>query len=181
MVSYIKFPKGFLKVFCQKIVSIIFLCSFIQGLQITCFPFRTLNSQAQTTKLKAGTLLCKSNGGVGLIVGSKESLNCTYSPLDGGKTTKYRGTITRIGLDLGIKGQSEIIWSVLGSTTSLRSDTLSGNYAGIAADVALGVGGGAQILLGGTDKSIILQPLSLKGQTGLNVAAGIAGLVLRRQ
>lgn len=138
-------------------------------------------AHAQQTKIRAGTLICKSKGGIGLIVGSNEKVQCMYKPIGGGSVSRYRGTITRIGLDLGIKGQSEIIWDVLGSSTSLSADTISGDYVGMAADAAVGVGGGAQILLGGSQKSVVLQPLSVKGQTGLNISIGVAGLALRKQ
>lgn len=140
-----------------------------------------ITAHAQQTKMRAGTLICKSKGGIGLIVGSNERVRCTYKPIDGGHASRYRGTITRIGLDLGIKGQSEIVWDVLGSSTSLSADTISGEYVGVAADAAVGVGGGAQILLGGSQKSVVLQPLSIKGQTGLNISVGVAGLTLRKQ
>lgn len=149
-------------------------------MQFYSFP-DTYSAQAQQTKMRAGTLICKSKGGVGMIVGSNENLRCTFKPVDGSAVARYRGTLSRVGLDVGVKGQSEIIWDVLGSSSSLSADAISGNYVGVAADAALGVGGGAQILLGGSQKSIILQPLSVKGQTGLNVSVGVAGLALRKQ
>jgi Protein of unknown function (DUF992) len=136
------------------------------------------SAHAQGAKVKVGTLVCKGQGGIGLIVGSKERLMCTYSPSGKGGKRELYGTITRIGLDIGIKGKSTIIWTVLSSTTMLPDDALRGSFVGASADVALGIGGGANVLVGGNNKSVVLQPLSIKGQTGINLAVGVSGLTL---
>lgn len=133
---------------------------------------------AQAASIQVGTLTCEGSGGVGLIVGSKESLNCTYVSADGSDSRRYYGTITRLGLDVGIKGKSVIVWGVLASTTDLPGGVIVGNYVGAAADASLGLGAGAQVLVGGNEKSITLQPLSVKAQTGINLAVGVAGLQL---
>jgi hypothetical protein len=135
-------------------------------------------ADAETAKMKAGTLTCKGKGKVGLILGSKETLDCTYEPSDGGPARKLQGTITNIGLDVGIKGKSVVVWGVLGSTTSLPSEALRGNFVGAAADASLGLGVGAKVLVGGNKKSVVLQPLSVQGQTGVNLAVGVSGLKL---
>jgi Protein of unknown function (DUF992) len=137
-----------------------------------------LGAAAQGPTIQAGTLTCEGQGGVGLIVGSKERLNCTYTSADGADVRRYHGTITRLGLDLGIKGKSVIIWGVLAASNQLPDQALIGTFAGAAADASLGLGAGAQILIGGTDNSIVLQPLSVKGQVGVNIAVGVAGLTL---
>jgi len=129
-------------------------------------------------KLEAGTLTCKGKGAVGLIVGSKQTLTCTYVPGKGPKQT-YTATITKIGLDVGVRGASTVVWTVLYSTDIVPSGGLAGSYAGVSADASVGVGGGASALVGGSNKSISLQPLSVQGQTGLNLAAGVSGLTLR--
>lgn len=133
---------------------------------------------AQERNIRAGTLTCEGQGGVGLIVGSKEQLACTYTSAGGGDVRRYHGTITRLGLDIGIKGKSVIVWGVLATSTELPQEALVGEFVGAAADASLGLGAGAQILVGGTQKSIVLQPLSVKGETGLNIAVGVAGLRL---
>jgi hypothetical protein len=138
-------------------------------------------TEAESAKVKAGTLTCKGEGKVGLIVGSKETLDCTYEPSDGRPVRKLRGTITNIGLDVGIKGKSVMVWGVLGSTTSLTSEALRGNFVGAAADASLGIGAGAKVLVGGNKNSVTLQPLSVQGQTGVNLAVGVSGLKLEEQ
>ncbi len=135
-------------------------------------------ANAQAAKVRAGTLTCQGSGSVGLIIGSQEKLNCTYQPTESAKLRKYRGTVTRFGLDIGVKGNSVIIWTVLGATTALPSEALAGTYVGAAADASLGLGAGAKVLVGGSDKSVILQPLSVQAQTGINLAVGVSGLEL---
>lgn len=135
---------------------------------------------AQSAKLTAGTLTCQGQGSVGLILGSKEQLSCSYAPAAGqGPLQAYTATITKVGLDVGVKGQSVMVWTVLGSTTHLPAGALAGNYGGVSADASVGVGGGANALVGGSKDSVVLQPLSVQGQTGLNLAVGVSGLTLR--
>ena len=140
--------------------------------------FTVATAEGQTAKVRAGTLTCKGKGSVGLIIGSKERLNCTYAPAGNRPSRQFTGTVTRFGLDIGIKGKSVIVWTVLGSTTALPSESLGGTFVGAAADASLGLGGGAKVLVGGNNKSVVLQPLSVQAQTGVNLAVGISGLKL---
>ncbi len=135
-------------------------------------------ASAQSPKVRAGTLTCTSSGGIGLILGSKETYACSYAPAGGGYATRLTGTVTRIGLDIGFKGKTVIVWGVLGSTTALPGHALGGSFGGIAADASLGLGAGAKVLVGGNNSSVVLQPLSVQGQTGLNLAVGISSLEL---
>lgn len=135
-------------------------------------------ADAQDAKVVAGTLTCKGQGTVGLVVGSKEELACKYAPVGGGPVHRFRGSTSRVGLDVGIRGKSVMVWTVLGSTTQIPGEQLGGNFAGVSADVAAGLGVGANVLLGGNNKSIVLQPVSVKGEVGLNIAVGVASLSL---
>ena len=134
---------------------------------------------AQNAKLNAGTLTCQGQGSVGLILGSKEKLFCEFTSSSGDHVQRYDGTITRVGLDIGVRGKSVMIWTVLGSTAQLSGSALGGTFAGVSADVATGIGVGANALLGGNENSIVLQPLSVSGGTGVNIAVGVSGLELR--
>ena len=89
-------------------------------------------------------------------------------------------TVTKLGLDIGVKGASIVVWGVLSSSTELPAWALEGSYGGASANVSLGVGVGANALVGGSKTSVVLQPLSVQGQTGVNLAAGIAGVKLKR-
>ena len=132
-------------------------------------------------RLIAGTLTCRGSGTVGLVVGSKEALSCVYVPAGKGSPQGYAATITKVGLDIGFKTGSVMIWTVLGSASVLAPAVMEGSYGGVAADASVAIGAGANVLIGGSKSSVVLQPLSVQGQTGLNVAVGIAGLTLRRE
>jgi hypothetical protein len=134
---------------------------------------------SQDPKLVAGTLTCKGTGSVGMILGSKQTLSCAFNPAGRTPPHSYAATITKIGLDVGIRGPSTMLWTVLSSTTDLPAGALAGNYAGASADVSVAIGGGANVLVGGSKNSVVLQPLSVQGQAGLNIAAGVAELSLR--
>jgi hypothetical protein len=138
--------------------------------------FVTAPAFAQT-KVKAGTLTCTGGAGVGLILGSKKTYECTYVSLSN-RSERYSASITKIGLDVGVTNESTMIWTVLAPSDVVKGG-LRGNYAGATADVAIGVGGGAKVLLGGSDDTIALQPVSIQGQTGLNLAVGVAELSIR--
>lgn len=129
-------------------------------------------------KFKAGTLTCTGGGGVGLILGSKKSYECKYVSASGSYYERYSASITKIGLDVGVTNDTVMVWAVL-APSEVRKRALAGSYAGATADVAIGIGGGAKVLLGGSNNSIALQPVSVQGQTGLNLAVGVAELNIR--
>lgn len=126
----------------------------------------------------AGTLTCRGSGTVGLILGSTQSLSCVFERVKNGPRSNYDGRITKVGLSLGITGRNVLIWTVLASTDNLPGSALAGRYGGIGANASLGVGVGANALVGGSSNSVVLQPLSVQAQTGINIAAGVAGLTL---
>jgi len=132
-------------------------------------------------KVVAGTLTCKGQGSIGLVIGSKQTLSCSFDPAGDMPPHAYSATITKIGLDIGIKGPSVMVWTVVSSTYELPAGALAGNYGGVSADASVAVGGGANALVGGSKNSLVLQPLSVQGQAGLNLAVGIAGLTLKQQ
>ncbi len=127
----------------------------------------------------AGTLTCDISAGLGLIVGSSRSMACTYSPSSGRPET-YTGTIRRFGLDLGVTAGAQLVWVVLTSGDARRPGSLAGDYVGATADASLGLGAGANLLVGGSNRTVSLQPLSVQAQTGVNVAAGVSQLSLAR-
>ena len=130
-------------------------------------------------KVELGTLECSSPGNIGLILGSKKSYTCRFVSIDGKHSEPYAATVLRIGLDVGITGKTEMVWSVLSTGKALRPGMLTGAYVGAAADVSVGVGAGAKLLVGGSRRSITLQPLSVQAQTGVNLAVGVAEMTIR--
>lgn len=127
---------------------------------------------------QSGTLNCDVSGGIGFVVGSQRQVNCLFTPSYPAPPEQYVGTITKVGLDIGFTGAGQLVWSVLQSTTRRRG-VLAGSYVGASAEATVGAGLGANVLVGGNDRSVALQPLSIQGQVGLNVAAGIAEIALQ--
>lgn len=126
-----------------------------------------------------GSLSCRVASGVSFIFGSSREMNCVFTHADG-QTETYHGSISRYGLDIGFVSSADIIWGVFAPTGNVASGSLVGTYLGGSADVTLGVGLGANALIGGSSKTISLQPLSLEGNTGLNIAGGIGEIELTR-
>ncbi len=124
-----------------------------------------------------GVLSCTVEGGIGLILGSSKEMECNFVPIDGSEPQHYSGSVGKLGLDIGITNESYISWQVIASG-NLTPGSLAGSYAGASAQATAGVGLGANILIGGSDESITLQPLSVQGQTGLNLAVGIGTMKL---
>jgi hypothetical protein len=139
----------------------------------------SLPAQAQRPVWEqSGTLNCDVSGGIGFVVGSQRQVNCLFTPSYPAPPEQYVGTITKVGLDVGFTAGGQLAWEVLISTTRRRG-VLAGSYAGAAAEATVGAGLGANLLVGGNDRSVALQPLSIQGSVGLNVAAGIAEIALQ--
>jgi hypothetical protein len=152
------------------LVTAMLIVAFVDG--------AVIRAHAADVKVKTGYLTCHEASGWGFIIGSSHSLRCTYTSNDN-RVEYYTGNISKFGADIGYLKSAVILWAVAAPTTQLGQGALAGDYAGAQASVALGVGAGANVLLGGFKKSIALQPISVEGQNGLNVAAGIATITLK--
>lgn len=127
---------------------------------------------------KLGTLSCTIEGGIGLLLGSSKKAACEFKHADG-SMEKYTGKISKLGVDIGVTGESFLTWVVFTPAgTEIGEHALAGRYVGISAAGSLGIGLGANALVGGSAKKIGLQPLSVEGGTGLNVAVGVSTLTL---
>jgi hypothetical protein len=135
-------------------------------------------AHAQQSRVQVGVLECRGGASVGFIVGSVTTLGCVLRA-DGRPDEPYVATIRKVGLDLGITQDTALGWAVFAPVERLGPGDLSGNYAGAQGSASVGVGLGANVLVGGSANSIALQPLSLQGSTGVNVAVGLEGLELR--
>jgi len=125
-----------------------------------------------------GSLTCNVAGGVGFVFGSSRTLNCLFTRTDG-TAERYEGTIRRYGVDVGFTRDSTIVWMVF-APGSIAPGSLGGEYAGPTAQGTVGVGIGANVLLGGSSNQITLQPVSVEGSVGLNAAVGVAAMSLRK-
>ncbi len=128
--------------------------------------------------VKVGMLTCNVSSGWGFVFGSSKDLKCTYTPDGQKKTERYSGKIDKFGVDIGYSTAGVILWAVFAPTNNVDRGALAGKYVGATAEATLAVGLGANVLVGGGN-SIALQPLSVSGQRGLNVAAGIASVQLK--
>jgi hypothetical protein len=130
-------------------------------------------------RVQVGTLECDISGGLGFIIASQKRLSCLFVPAQPGAPQElFEGVINKFGLDLGVTTGGRMVWAVYAPTDRWRN-ALAGSYVGASADASVGVGGGANVLVGGSNRTVALQPLSVQGQVGLNLAVGVADLELR--
>ena len=130
--------------------------------------------------VKVGVLTCNEQAGWGYIIGSSKRLNCRFDS-DYGPTEHYTGHVSKLGLDLGYTNSAVLTWAVVAPESNVEPGALQGTYGGVTASASIGAGLGANALLGGFDRSIALQPLSVEGISGANVAAGIGAIDLKYQ
>jgi len=132
---------------------------------------------AQDGRVGIGSLRCDVAAGTSFIFGSTRQVTCLFSPVRG-NAERYSGEIRRFGVDIGFTGAAVMLWGVLATSGDTRPGALAGTYAGVSAGATAGVGVGANVLVGGSERGITLQPVSVEGNTGLNIALGVGELVL---
>jgi hypothetical protein len=138
-----------------------------------------ISGNAAESGVKAGYLKCDVEGNVSFVFGSSRDVTCTYTPDGKGRVDRYSGTIDKYGVDIGYRENGVILWGVVAPTNDVGPGALAGNYGGVTGSAALGVGAGANVLVGGSEDSIVLQPLSVEGIEGINIAGGIGVLKLK--
>jgi hypothetical protein len=137
-----------------------------------------IGGAAAQDRVKAGTLVCDVSGGIGMIIGSQKGVRCEFNPDMAGQRELYVGTISKFGLDIGATSAGTMVWAVY-APSQWGPGVLAGTYTGATAEATVALGIGANALIGGSNRTVALQPLSVTGQTGLNLAAGVASLELR--
>jgi hypothetical protein len=135
---------------------------------------------AEPARVKLGMLICRVGPSVGALIASRRRMACRFEASDG-RVERYSGTITRFGLDIGVTAGGVMTWSVVARTRHRNAGALAGHYVGVSAEASLGLGAGAKVLVGGSRRSTMLQPVSALGKAGVNLAVGVAGLTLRYQ
>jgi hypothetical protein len=133
---------------------------------------------AQTSWTQVGMLRCTLAPSVGFIVASQQRMTCRFTPSQVLPPQDYAGVMTNVGIDIGVTAGGALAWAVLSPTVGPPAGGLSGTYVGASGDASFGVGGGANVLIGGSARSVALQPISLEGTTGLNLDVGVSSLVL---
>jgi len=140
--------------------------------------FGSATAQAQAP-FRVGGLTCSTGPRVGLVLGSRQDMRCVFVASATGQQYVYTGTIRRLGVDIGVTRGGTLFWAVFARNSQIGRGTLRGSYVGASGNVALGLGLGAKVLIGGSRRTITLQPLSVEGQIGINLALGVANLTLR--
>ncbi|GAB1716883.1 MAG: protein of unknown function DUF992 [Nitrobacter sp.] len=150
----------------------------VAGVAALIAPLSGVFAQQPAQRVKVGVLECRGAASIGFIVGSVTNLGCVFHA-DGLPEDRYVATIRKVGVDLGITQESALAWGVYAPVARLGPGDLSGDYAGAQGSASVGIGLGGNVLIGGSANSIALQPLSVQGQVGFNIAAGLAALELR--
>ncbi len=151
-----------------------FIATTLIGLATVCGT----QAVAQTPTTAAGTLTCKMAPSIGLILGSRQRMACRFVPNGPFPPEAYVGVMGTIGLDVGITAGGVMAWGVLAPNAGPMYGKLAGTYVGASGAVGVGVGVGANLLFGGTGRSIALQPLSVEGSVGVNLSLGVSSLTL---
>ena len=136
-------------------------------------------AEAPQSWTQVGALSCKVNPNIGFIIAGRQSLECQFTPNSSDPPQAYDGAINTVGLNVGISAGGVLGWAVFAPTTGVPAGALAGDYVGVSGAVGVGVGGGANVLLGGSGRTFALQPLSLQGSVALNVVLGVSSLTLR--
>jgi hypothetical protein len=154
--------------------------TFIKAVMIAVTAGGIAGSAASAHEtLAVGHLDCGIKGGVSFIFGSTKELRCVFRPRLSTEGELYEGQIKKYGIDIGVTDNARLAWIVLAPTDlPVNEGALMGQYYGVAADASVGVGGGANVLIGGSNNTVSLQPVSVQGQTGLNAALAVAEVVL---
>ena len=129
--------------------------------------------------VKVGGLGCTMSPTIGLLVVSEQKLNCTFTPSGPYPPEHYTGTMGTVGIDVGVIGGGLLAWAVYMPTQGPPQGLLAGTYGGASGSIALGVGAGANVLLGGSGRSVMLQPISVEGSVGIEVTLGVSALTLQ--
>lgn len=131
------------------------------------------------TWTQTGMLTCKLNPSIGFIIAGHQSMECRFVPSVPGPPQIYEGALNTVGIDIGVVGGGVMAWGVLAPTAGIPAGALAGTYVGASGDIAVGLGVGANVLVGGSGRSFALQPLSVQGSVALNVTLGLSSLQLR--
>lgn len=134
---------------------------------------------ASAQPIRAGVLTCDVSAGIGFIIGSQKAVSCVYTPALVGPQQVYNGSINKFGLDIGVTSRGVMVWGVFTVSAGPNPGFLAGDYFGATAEVDIAVGLGANVLVGGSNRTVALQPVSVDSSVGLNLSIGVAELRLR--
>jgi hypothetical protein len=156
-------------------------CSTLAALALIVILAAPADAQSPPSWTQAGMLRCVVDPSIGFIIAGHQSMQCQFtqnapSPIP---PQAYQGALNMVGLNIGISAGGVFGWAVFAPTVGIPAGALAGEYVGASGDIGLGVGVGANVLVGGSGRTFALQPLSLEGSVAINVALGVSSLKLR--
>jgi len=147
------------------------------GLAAAAFAIAASDGKAQGAWTQVGVLTCRLNPSIGFTIVGHQSMECKFQPAGPNPPQAYEGAINTVGLDVGVSAGGVLAWTVFAPTTGRPAGALADEYVGASGDIGIGVG--ANVLVGGSARTVALQPLSLEGSIALNFALGVSMLKLR--
>ena len=136
-------------------------------------------AQAPQSWTQVGGLSCQVDPSVGFIIVGSQSMRCLFTPNTPQQREAYAGALNTVGLSVGISAGGVLGWAVFAPTAGVPLGALAGEYVGASGDIGLGLGVGANVLVGGSARTFALQPVSLEGSVAVDVALGVSALKLR--
>jgi Protein of unknown function (DUF992) len=149
------------------------------ALSLVLFALTGPAAGQSSTWTQSGLLSCKLNPSIGFVIFGHQSMECRFVPSAPNPPQIYEGALNTVGIDIGVVGTGGLAWGVLAPTAGVPQGALAGTYVGASGDIALGAGVGANVLVGGSNRSFALQPLSVQGSVALDVTLGLSALQLR--
>ena len=143
---------------------------------LTMFFASMAHAQVST---QIGTLACDVSRGIGMIVMQKQTLTCTFQRDAGGPAEIYIGSLDEYGVAIGDVASGHLVWGVIAAGKGVPAGALAGTYRGVGTNASFIVGAGANVLVGGTERAFSLQPISVQGQMGVNIAGGLTVVTLK--
>jgi hypothetical protein len=154
-------------------------CSTVAALALIAVLGAPAGAQSPPPWTQAGMLRCVVNPSIGFIIAGHQSMECRFTQNAPIPPQAYEGALNMIGLNIGITAGGVFAWAVLAPTVGIPAGALAGEYVGASGDIGLGLGLGANVLIGGSGRTFALQPVSLEGSVAVDVALGVSALKLR--
>jgi hypothetical protein len=154
-------------------------CSTLAALALIAMFVTPAAAQTPPSWTQAGMLSCKVDPSIGFIIAGHQSMQCRFTPNAPNPPQAYEGALNMIGLNIGITAGGVFGWAVLAPTKGIPAGALAGEYVGASGDLGIGLGVGANVLVGGSARTFALQPVSLEGSVAVDVALGVSSLKLR--
>jgi Protein of unknown function (DUF992) len=154
-------------------------CSTLAAVALIVVLAAPADAQSPPSWTQVGMLSCKVDPSIGFIIAGHQSMQCRFTQNAPNPPQAYEGALNMVGLNIGISAGGVFGWAVFAPTVGMPAGALAGEYVGASGDIGLGVGVGANVLIGGSGRTFALQPVSLEGSVAVNVALGVSSLKLR--